>query len=154
MKPSTALVKILRGLNIPVAQARTFRAAVVAQALAYQVPLEAGQTLEVCLKKCEPTLLQVLNEVNEFLPVDTGLTRSLFQRLLRARLELLTGVQDPALLRAALDSRTQQGLVNAEVQDVLVQFIHQPQFSTAQQQVADIMATAFQPAAEGESETP
>lgn len=143
MKPSALIVKQLRTLEFPEAFVREMRALFVAQAVAYQVPLDATKSAEELVVQHEPVLLTILNEVNEFLPVDIKLARSQFRRLIAGRLALINGVSDTTLLVAALNSASQAGEFSTDAQQLVRALTSQPSFGGAQIGLSAALADAL-----------
>jgi hypothetical protein len=146
MKAAAALVKQLRQMSVPEAHTRRFRALFVAQALAYHVPVQAGKSLDEVHQQHEKPFLALLNDVNEYLPVDTRLARELFRRLLKGRLELLNGFTDISLLKALLASDTQLEQLPPETAGVMDNLLSQPQFAQAQYAIHELVADVYAPA--------
>lgn len=146
MSAAVSIVKALRGLEIPEDNARELRALYVAQACAFQVPLEVGKSASEQTAQYEGEFLRTLNGVNDYLPVDTKLARSLFERLLAARYELLTRVQDTALLKALLTSETLAQHLNTNLQATALQLANLRRFGASQRAVADSLPAPVVPA--------
>lgn len=123
MKTSVAITKQLRAMEFPEKHTRELRALFVAQVAAYQVPLKGELELEAQLERHLPDFKALLNGVNEFLPLDIKLANNYFYKLLKARIALINGVEDIALLKAALNSDTQDSQLDFDdmtLVDILV----------------------------------
>lgn len=136
MSPVVSIVKALRTASFPEAHVRDLRAMFVAQAVAYSVPLRLDQTPDEVCDSHTAEFMKVLNGVNDFLPVDTHLARSLFRRLVAGRYALLTAVGDIALLKAALSSETQAMELGKNHIELIQSLCAQVDFGRLQQTVA------------------
>ncbi len=143
MKAGIALAKQLRSMSIPETHTREVRALFVAQALAYQCPLSLDKPAEDILAECRESMLDVINDVNEMVAVDTRLVQALIEKMVRSRLEILTSVADTTLLNAALCSQSLMGRFNPDMISTLASFASQPYFADRQRAVRDIMDAHF-----------
>jgi len=143
MKAATALAKQLRQADFPDSHKRQLRAMHVAQALAYHCSIEGCDNLEAVREKYNPIIKKMVNDVNEFLPVDTRLVNELFDQMIASRLELLYGVKKPALLNMVLNSSALSDRVSDDFHTVVRSYTTQPNFGGIQQSVCEFMANAL-----------
>jgi hypothetical protein len=139
MKAATALAKQLKQLDFPDSHARQLRALHVAQSLAMHCNLDGRGTLESIREEYGVTLKKMINDINEFIPVDTKLVNELFDTLIRTRLELLYGVRDPKLLQMVLGSKAQMERLSEDQRSVMERYITQPEFGKVQSAVSELM---------------
>lgn len=143
MKAGIALAKQLRQMTIPETHTREVRALFVAQALAYQCPLSLEKPSEQIVAECRESMLDVVNDVNEMVAVDTKLTMALFEKMVHSRMEILTSVADVTLLDAALCSKSLMSRFNPDMLSTLTSFVSQPDFANGHRAVRDIMDAHF-----------
>lgn len=128
MKTGIALAKQLRQMAHHDTHAREMRALFVAQVLAYQYPVALDKTAEDILSEMRDEILDVINNVNEVLALDTKLTQSLVEKMVRARVEILQSVSDTTLLKACLTSPALEHRLNDDARAALTAVISQPEF--------------------------
>lgn len=152
MKPGFALAKLLRQCDLPDDLVRESRAAFVAQALAYQCPLITQESAEDNVASYYETVMDIINDVNETIALDTKLTLELFRKMVKSRLELLTSVADTTLLKLAVneDSNLQTRL-NRDQQDALNYFVSHSDFKATQIAVRELTRSAFTPEEDGDT---
>lgn len=143
MKTGIALARQMREMNFPDQNTRELRAMFMAQAIAYAVPLCPESTFEDLHAKHEKAFLDILNDVNETVMVDTRLARQLFRRLLQVRMELLMGVGDVRILEAALASSEQSAQFGPDDRTVLRAMMSRRDFIAEQHTVRGILEGYF-----------
>lgn len=129
MKPGIVLAKQLKQFSFPDSHVREMRALFVAQSLAYQCPLSLQKTAEDILSECREHCLDVINDTNEVLALDTKLTQSLLEKMIRSRLEILQSVSDTTLLTAALASPSLTSRLSEDDKVALTSLVSQPDFA-------------------------
>lgn len=139
MKAATVLAKQLKQLDFPASHSRQLRALHVAQSLAMHCNINGRGTLESIREEYGATLKKMVNDINEFLPVDTKLVNELFDTMIRTRLELLYGVREPKLLQMVLRSEAQMERLSEEQQSIMQSYITQPEFGKTQAMVSELM---------------
>jgi len=145
MKASAGIVKQLKLMECPSGSARQLRAMFVAQAAALHTPLnvEIHPVTEhsappVCPH--EKDMLKLVNEINEYIPLDVKLVRSIYACMMATRRQLLTGLTDPALLRMVLSSSAVSLNLSEDMSGVTDAFLLHPQYKAAQAAVTGLMA--------------
>jgi hypothetical protein len=141
MKAATALAKQLKSADFPTSHQRQLRAMHVAQSLAMHCNINGRGTLESVWEEYGPVLKKMINDINEFLPVDTKLVNELFDVMMNARLELLYGVRSPKLLQMVLGSDSQMERLSEDAQSVMRSYITHPEFASLQATVSELMRT-------------
>lgn len=143
MKAGIALAKQLRSMSIPDTHTREVRAMFVAQALAYQCPLSLEKTADDIIAECRESMLDVINDVNEMVSVDTKLTQALIEKMVHSRLEILTSVADVTLMNAALCSPSLMSRFNPDMLSTLTSYASQPDFADGHRAIRNIMDAHF-----------
>lgn len=106
MRTGYEISRILKEITSPTNNERQARAMFVANAVGFHVKLDPTIHQEELIEIHMPTLRKVAGQVNDNIALDLKLTQELFRQIIRIRLELINGVSDPSILKAALTSLT------------------------------------------------
>lgn len=114
------LATLLRDLPVELTQApRRTKSLIIAQLLAYGLPLRVEEDLEAHYQGSLPAVKATLRDINEALVVDIPLTLNLYKRLLDARLDAVMSPANPTLLNAILTSDEQGDRLDADSRELL-----------------------------------
>lgn len=119
------LVRMFKSIEVDPNHMRESRAIIMAQLLAYDVPIKCDDSAAGILARYTTCFKAVINHVNEFTPVDPKLTLALVESLLETRLEVLTGALNPTLMAYILSSDTQASQFNPEQRQTLTSVLSQ-----------------------------
>lgn len=114
MQLAQAIAHHLKQSDLPDEDLREMRALTTAQFLAFEIPLEPGCSARETFQRHQTTLENVVDRVNDTLPVDIKLTLAYVREMLGARLELTRASVDPALAAYVLDSDAQDVRLNPD----------------------------------------
>ena len=140
MKIAPSIVKALRAQTFPDAHSRELRALFVAQILAYRVSFDGYKTVDEVIESHQEVFLDVLNAVNEFMPVDTVLAQSLYKRLVQSRWELVYAGGDLSLVRHALLSDVTRDRLPTNYRSLIESLTSLPTFGASMAQVIQSIA--------------
>lgn len=119
------LVRMFKSIEVDPNHIRESRAIIMAQLLAYDIPVRCDDTAAGLMASHNDRFKAVINHVNEYTPIDTKLTFALTESLLETRLEVLTGHLNPTLMAYILGSDTQASRFNPEQRQVLTSLLSQ-----------------------------
>ncbi len=85
---------------------RLARSLSLVHTFAMSIPLQQFANAEQAAEAQAPVLKKIINDVNEFVAIDSRLTQGLLLPTLRLRFELLNGTSDPAIISMVLRSET------------------------------------------------
>lgn len=93
---------------------RLARSLFMVNSFAMSIPVNTYANAEQAVEATEGLLKKVINEVNEFVSIDTKMVMALYGQLMRIRFELLNGTTDPAIMNMVLRSETATDIKNVE----------------------------------------
>jgi hypothetical protein len=127
---------------------RMARALLVAQACAYQVTLDPSKSCEALCEEKTTIVKKIVGEVNEYAPLDTSLTLTLFTKLVHTRYELAFYPGSAALLEFVLTTDEQTSQLSDEQTATLKALVSNSEFRRFQAAVKTDLAVCFDPVKE------
>lgn len=143
MRTGYLIAQELKQLSTPNNNDRLARALFVAHAVGYSVSIVNYVTPEQAYTETEKDFLDILNQVNENLAVDTKVARAAYRTTLRIRYELLNGVTDPALLKAVLLSDTTADYESQEQVNMTQWLVGRGEFARSATAMQEILREHF-----------
>lgn len=104
MRLGYEISRLLKEVKSETSNERSVRALMVANALAFHVPVDPSKTQIENVEEHLPLVKKVAGQINENIPLDTKLTIELYRKAMFIRCELLAGVTDPAIIAMAMRS--------------------------------------------------
>lgn len=138
MKLGFELSRVLK--RIPQTSAeREVRAMFLANACAFSRPIDPLRTYNEQLEDQVKEFKKVVSQVNENISVDPRKAVDYFARALRLRWELINGITDPFLLRAAMQSTTAEISFSNDEREVATLVVGMPDFTQMQGEMSVIL---------------
>lgn len=104
MRLGYEIARLLKEVKSDTANERQVRALMVANAVAFHVPIDLTLNQIENVEANLPLLKKVAGQVNENISLDTKLATELYRKAMFIRCELITGVSDPAIIAMAMRS--------------------------------------------------
>lgn len=105
MRLGYEIARLLKEVKADNANARSINALMVANAIAFYVPIDPSKNQIDNVEEHVAFVKKVASQVNENIALDTKLTLELYRKAMFIRCELITGVSDPAIISAAMRSQ-------------------------------------------------
>lgn len=104
MRLGYEIARLLKEVKTDNANERGVRALMVANAVAFHVPVDPSLTQLENVDANVALLRKVAGQVNENIALDTKLALELYKKAMHIRCELISGVSDPAIISMAMRS--------------------------------------------------
>lgn len=104
MRLGYEIARLLKEVKSDTANAREVRALMVANAVAFYVPIDINKNQIENVEEHIPLVRKVAGQVNENIALDTKLALELYRKAMFIRCELVTGVTDPTIIATAMRS--------------------------------------------------
>ena len=104
MRLGYEISRLLKEVKSDTANERAVRALMVANAVAFYVPIDVTKNQIDNVEEHIPLLRKVAGQVNENIALDTKLALELYRKAMFIRCELVTGVTDPSIIAMAMRS--------------------------------------------------
>lgn len=104
MRLGYEIARLLKEVKTDTVNAREVRALMVANAVAFYVPIDINRTQIENVEENIPLIRKVASQVNENIALDTKLAIELYRKAMFIRCELVSGVTDPTLIATAMRS--------------------------------------------------
>lgn len=104
MRLGYEIARHLKEVKSDNANARSINALMVANAIAFYVPIDPSKNQIDNVEEHVAFVKKVAGQVNENIALDTKLTLELYRKAMFIRCELITGVSDPTIISAAMRS--------------------------------------------------
>ncbi len=126
------LAQLLKNINPENTNVRLARSLTLVHAFAMTTPVNTYANAEQASEALTPVLKKVINEVNEFVTVDTRLTLGLLVPTLKLRFELMNGTTDPALINMVLRSDAAAELKTPDDEAMTAYLLSRPGYAAEQ----------------------
>ncbi|ARV76761.1 virion structural protein [Pseudomonas phage Phabio] len=104
MRLGYEISRLLKEVNSDTANVRAVRALMVANAVAFFVPVDPTKNQIENVEEHIPLVKKIAGQINENIALDTKLALELYRKAMFIRCELITGVSDPAIIATAMRS--------------------------------------------------